>query len=684
MVSFYTLGAVRGFLICLARFQSRIPGLPPARGCCDDQKMQDVHFDPVRALARLPLDQGGQTGRQWLQNTVAWLTSAPADSRGTRLRYFAEGISGDIAIEERFKQIWTEAYPPRLYAEAGLPEAASPLRELIVRVKKRVLPQVDDDLDLYATLRAADLQEEHAECIVGLSAEEIAPWRELFGQSHSDLIVAIRLLALRAASIGLSRDVMRVMPHRYETESPFLELVNAAERLAGSSELPETRKVLEETVLQCRVSSGLAHAIMEERGISADLVFRLDLVIAQLDRIEALLRMTDGSQDGRSFASMLIRAVASERGAQTLLRNSANRVARRVVAHTGKSGEHYIAGNRSEWISMGYGAMGAGGITALTALFKYRFAGMAMAPLWIGVAHSLNYAASFVLMQFLGWRLASKMPAMTAAALCDAMDKDDGMQAEVDLVAAITRTQAIVTAGNLLGAIPLAVLIDLLIQWSTGKPFLTPEAARHGVESMHLFRSLTVPFAALTGCFLWISSLFAGWTANWMVLNRLPEAIAQNRRLRGLLGERAAVKMAGVVRHHFSGAAGYVCLGLLLGLLPFISVFAGVPVEVRHITLASASLGYAVRSLIWSGSVPWGELGGAGLGLLATGMLNFSVSFSLGLWLALRARYVGASDRRKLIAALWSEFRHHPARFFWRHESETGAMSGSAARGAAA
>ena len=645
--------------------------------------MQDVHSDPVQALARLSLDESGQAGRQWLQNTVAWLKHAPSLGRSERFRHLADGVLGNAAIRARFEQIWTQAYPPRLYVEAGLPEATSPLRELVVRVKKRVLPRVDDDLDLYAALQAAGLDEQDAKCVLGLSEEAISPWRDLLGQSRSDLIVAVRLLALRAASIGLSRDVMRVMPHRCETESPFFELVDAANRLTQSSGLAEIRR-LGEAVLSCRVSSGLAHAIMEERGISADLVFRLDLVIAQLERIEALLQMIASPQDGRSFASMLVRAVAAERGAHALLRNSANRVARRVVAHTGQSGEHYIAGKRSEWISMGYGSIGAGGITALTALFKYRFAAMAMAPLWIGVAHSLNYAVSFVLMQLLGWRLASKMPAMTAAALCDALDKDDGMQAEVELVEAITRTQAIVTVGNLLGAIPFAVLVDLLIQWSTGKPFLRPETALHGVESMHLFRSLTIPFAALTGCFLWISSLFAGWTENWMVLNRLPAAIAQSARIRRTLGEKTALKMAHLVQHHFSGAAGYLCLGLLLGLLPFISVFAGVPLEVRHITLASASLTYAVSSLLSSGGIRWSEVGWAGLGLLATGLLNFSVSFSLGLWLALRARYVGSGGRRQLISALWSELLHHPQRFLWRHESGTRVSLDSTSRGSAA
>ena len=71
-------------------------------------------------------------------------------------------------------------------------------------------------------------------------------------------------------------------------------------------------------------------------------------------------------------------------------------------------------------------------------------------------------------------------------------------------------------------------------------------------------------------------------------------------------------------------------LGLLLGLLPFISICVGVPVEVRHITLASASLTYSVSALAWSHQLPWEEIGWAMTGLVATGILNFGVSFLLG------------------------------------------------------
>jgi site-specific recombinase len=319
---------------------------------------------------------------------------------------------------------------------------------------------------------------------------------------------------------------------------------------------------------------------------------------------------------------------------------------------------------------MGYGSVGAGAITAFTALFKYGFTFMPLAPFWIGIAHSVNYAVSFILMQFLGWSLASKMPSMTASALCTALEKEDGMRSEVNLVTAITRTQTIVTIGNLLGAIPISMLIDLFIQWKAGNPFLTHEAAMHGIHSLHPFQSFTILFAALTGCFLWLSSLAAGWTANWMRLHRLPAGLAQSRRLRQSLGTEGAVEMAAIVDHHLSGVIGYTCLGLLLGLVPFVAVFTGLPLEVRHITLASASLAYDVSAVAWTGPLPWPALAWAALGLFFVALLNFGVSFALGMWLAIHARSLDTTGKHRLVSALWRELRRHPARFLWSFPME--------------
>src|SRR5262249_22171492 len=153
--------------------------------------------------------------------------------------------------------------------------------------------------------------------------------------------------------------------------------------------------------------------------------------------------------------------------------------------------------------------------------------------------------------------LASKMPSMTAAALASEFSKDGGMEAEVDLIAAICRTQFVVTLGNLAGTIVASFLIDGLAILGQGHPFLEVDRAEHGVHSMHLLLSPTVLFAAMTGGFLWISSLAAGWAANWMALHRLPAAVGQSRRLRMIVGRGGARWLAKVVDHNFSGVIGY-------------------------------------------------------------------------------------------------------------------------------
>jgi len=78
-----------------------------------------------------------------------------------------------------------------------------------------------------------------------------------------------------------------------------------------------------------------------------------------------------------------------------------------------------------------------------------------------------------------------------------------------------------------------------------------------------------------------------------------------------------------------------------------------------------------VSSLARSGDLRWTDLCWAGGGLAATGLLNFSVSFSLGLWLAVRATDVDTRGRRTLVVALWNEFRRQPTRFLWRQDFAT-------------
>jgi site-specific recombinase len=113
---------------------------------------------------------------------------------------------------------------------------------------------------------------------------------------------------------------------------------------------------------------------------------------------------------------------------------------------------------------------------------------------------------------------------------------------------------------------------------------------------------------------------------------------------------------------------GYTALGFLLGFMPVAFRFAGLPIEVRHVTLQTASLTLASASLYLQdpstfhfGAVVWGFAG-----ILVIGVLNFGISFALALRTAMRARDLGRPVRARLWAAIRHAFRAEPRRFLWR------------------
>jgi site-specific recombinase len=363
----------------------------------------------------------------------------------------------------------------------------------------------------------------------------------------------------------------------------------------------------------------------------------------------------------------LIRGSYLQRGVRSLLRNAAKRLARKVVEHTASTGEHYLVNSRADWQALGLGAVGGGFITAFTALGKYAAGALPLAPLVLGFALAGNYAGSFILMQMCHFTLASKQPAMTAAALAANLEHGWHQEREVELVAAITRSQSIATLGNIAMAMPTAFLLDLLSQAITGHSLLSPETALHSVASLHPFLSLTIPFAALTGGFLWLASLGSGWAANWSAFRRLPEALARHRGLNRLVGSSRAAAIGHFTEEHFSGIVGYLILGFLLGFVPVLFArFFGIPIEVRHVTLSAASLALGAASLFSAGELHGGELAWGLLGIAVIGALNFGVSFSLALRTAMRARDLSAKERSALWQALVEAFRASPRRFLWK------------------
>jgi site-specific recombinase len=310
---------------------------------------------------------------------------------------------------------------------------------------------------------------------------------------------------------------------------------------------------------------------------------------------------------------------------------------------------------------MGLGAVLAGVITAFTALFKYALASAIHAPLLLALAHSVNYAVSFLLMQAGGFLLASKMPAVTAATLVDAME--DPEKDHMASLRAISKTQFIVTISNLVGAVPVSIAIDRMFNALRGHPFLSSQEAEHGIHMLFPHASLTIVFAVITGVFLWLSSLATGWTANYLALHRMATAISNSLRIRDRLGPRRAAKLAHWVRYHAPGSVGFIVLGFLLGAVPIIFELFGIPLEVRHVTLAAASLGYALDGARLYGQLHWRETVLAFTGIALVGLLNIFTSFALSYLLAIRARNIGEAQSRRFLREVGRELLAHPFSF---------------------
>jgi site-specific recombinase len=307
-------------------------------------------------------------------------------------------------------------------------------------------------------------------------------------------------------------------------------------------------------------------------------------------------------------------------------------------------------------------AGGGGLLTGLTAAGKFLGATLQRPPAQELLLNAANYSGSFLLMQLLGFTLATKQPSMTAAALAGALQASEDFAPMVTTIARITRSQLAAAVGNVTMVIPASIAIDQGWRHWRGASFLGEDTARYVVASLHPTESGTIPYAALTGVLLWMSSLAAGWLENWAVYRRIPEAIAEHR-ARRIVGTRLLGWMSRAFSRNIAGVGGNTTLGTMLAATPILGKFLGLPLDVRHVTLSTGALTLAVCSM-GTASLATPEVQGAALGIAIIGSLNFGVSFVLALGVALRAREVAMRRVMRLVWELTKSFVRNPVRFF--------------------
>jgi len=595
-----------------------------------------------------------------------FIVAGPSTSAVGRLELLVTAVERVPAARARLlaclRAVFAETTAERLFAVVGLPSDRGLFAEATDRLADRLLPTPPDDHDL-AELAGRIVRSAGDHAWIDAA---IDPLIRRLGVALAGVGVPLRdpaadavgLISTRIAALGMG-DALR--GHRFGRvvhDSPFFQL--------GRADLP----ALPPLVDACRLELDRIHAELEDLGVSVEVVYTLDAISRGLTRIEALLPLaTSGATDPaeiRGLISGLARGVVGERSFRQLMSDNLRLLARKVIERAGHTGEHYVTSSRREYWRMLGSAAGGGVITAGTAITKFLIKWQHFPPFLDGLFSSVAYAASFLIIQFLGFTLATKQPSMTAAALAGTIRDGAGpdrLDDLVEMIARISRSQFAAALGNVATVIAVALAFDLGWQQLDGEPFLDPGTAKGVIASFDPLGSGTIAFAALTGVLLWMSSLVAGWFENWIVYRRLPEAI-EHHRLGKRLGRPRMARLARGLQRHAAGIGGSVSLGFFLGMTPVLARFFGLPIDVRHVTLSSGALTLAISS-VGPELIGWTAILWAGVGILVIGLLNFGVSFLLALVVALRARDVPASARTKLLGAVLRRFIRRPLSFLF-------------------
>jgi site-specific recombinase len=625
---------------------------------------------------------------------------APSEPPGTtpwpvlRLKLFVDVVDRHDEHRERIgallRTIFARVDATGLLADFGFAPRQGFLSEFAERVRLNWLPGTPQTTDLGALFPQLFGEGDDAQWIEAVelnTIERLLAWCQPAGTPpgaerwRAPMVESIQLLASQMRASGLSGPMRQRMDAALIADRPFHQVVQAAEALRNGGDAAtrlQQASYLRAVLERCREAAASVRHHLDEHGISVDLVFQIGQLRERGERIEALLACLTSdlaggtAQDKRPTAELrhllagLARCAAERRSLRALFRRHYGLLARKVTERSAETGEHYITRNRAEYRAMLGQAAGGGAVIGLTTLMKFALGALALSAFWAGFAAGLNYAISFVLIYVLHWTVATKQPAMTAPAMAARLEgvstSDAAVEGFVDQVTHLLRSQFAGIVGNLALVVPVVLAVQGLGWWLAGAPPVGEKDAQHVLHSLLLYGP-TPAYAAFTGILLFAASLIAGWVENWFVFHRLDSAIAWNPRIRDRLGPQRAQRWALWWRQHVSGLAANVSLGLMLGLVPVLCAFFGLPIEVRHVTLSTGQLAAALGALglpVLAEPAFWWCL--ASIPLI--GVLNLAVSFTLAFRVALASRGLKLKDRGRLYAALRRRFFRAPLRFF--------------------
>ena len=582
-----------------------------------------------------------------------------------------------------------------LYADTGILSLDGFWNQLFQRLGAHFLPLIHDESQLQDLVRRVfPLRSDK----YWLDNIEDAEWQQLFtllnrgngGQTQkrlirSEIIKALTVLSYRVSGIGLYPEFINANPELSEYDSPFLaqnreinefiQLYKIADQQhdqISAIQPPDASQALV-MIDQCHDVSSKIRRATKRTGVSISLTYLLSLLEQCLERIELLLNLIV-AQDKVAYVSAgqllvdVTSALYSERSVRSLLAENSELIALQVTENASKTGEHYVSTDKDGFWSMYKAAAGAGVLIAMMATLKTLASRLVLAPMMQAIINSMIYSFGFMLIHVLHFTVATKQPAMTAAALASTVQHRKGSKmAQIAELAAliinIIRTQFVAILGNISIAIPVAALIAFSWDAMLHEPLMSHAKASHLLHDLNPFTSLAIPHAAIAGVFLFLSGLIAGYFDNMAVYRKVGSRLKAHQHLKKLLGQERLNIFATYIERNLGALAGNFLFGIMLGSTATLGYILGLPIDIRHIAFASANFIQGLMNI--NGSPEIGLIIVSFLGVLLIGLTNLFVSFTLTIIVALRARRVRFEQWKPLAKLVLTHFLTRPSDFFW-------------------
>ena len=505
-----------------------------------------------------------------------------------------------------------------------------------------------------------------------------------------EVMQAMNLLSQRTSGRALESEVLKMVPEYANLESPFAAFEKELFAIENTIKQKENNfhitssdinyKQLLVLYKQCNEFVEKAFQNSSKYGISLRVNQNLLRIKQQLYRLGVLLPLLviDKPEEKKTksieLAIKLIKYNCQKTNVRKLINESTQLLSYEITQHTAKTGEHYITESKTEYFKMLYAALGGGLIVGFLCIFKLLLSKLETSDFGHAFFYSLNYSFGFIVIYLLGFTLATKQPAMTAAALITALEDglkknsisaDEKHKSFAKLFARLFRSQFIAFVGNVAMALPVSLLgiwlIDITfhyniaeVKWNKLLVDLSP------IHSMAIFH------AAIAGFFLFLSGIISGSISNRDKHFEVKYRIEEHPWLKMTFGKERTKKIANWYDKKWSGVISNFWFGVFLGSTASVGLFLGLNLDIRHITFASGNLAlglYGANYVVSNSMLFWGIFG---IGII--GLVNFLVSFGLSLGLAFRSRNIPLTELRPIFSSIKRRFLSKPMSFFFPTE----------------